>query len=214
MKQKLLEAICSFLTTEDKIIDIGCDHAYVPIYMAKKGATHILATDIHENALNVAKENIQKNHLENTIETLLSDGLDKVDTKNYDTLVLAGMGASTILSILDNKEKLEPIKKIIIQSNNDLEKLRQTMMKQNFTLKEEKILEEKGHYYAIMVYQKGLQKLSEEELLLGLYNPHNKNYYNFLKETYSTILKQSQNEEIKRKLKLVLNYLYKENGTI
>ena len=65
-----------------------------------------------------------------------------------------------------------------------------------------------------MVYQKGLQKLSEEELLLGLYNPHNKNYYNFLKETYSTILKQSQNEEIKRKLKLVLNYLYKENGTI
>ena len=60
MKQKRLEAICSFLTTEDKIIDIGCDHAYVPIYMAKKGATHILATDIHENALNVAKENIKK----------------------------------------------------------------------------------------------------------------------------------------------------------
>ena len=109
MKQKRLEAICSFLTTEDKIIDIGCDHAYVPIYMAKKGATHILATDIHENALNVAKENIQKNYLENTIETLLSDGLDKVDTKNYDTLVLAGMGASTILSILDNKEKLENV---------------------------------------------------------------------------------------------------------
>ena len=56
MKQKRLEAICSFLTTEDKIIDIGCDHAYVPIYMAKKGATHILATDIHEDH-NVAAEN-------------------------------------------------------------------------------------------------------------------------------------------------------------
>ena len=184
MKQKRLEAICSFLAIEDRFIDIGCDHAYVPIYMAKKGATHILATDIHENALNVAKENIKKNHLENTIETLLSDGLDNVDTKNYDTLVLAGMGANTILSILDNKEKIEPIRKIIIQANNDLEKLRQTMMSQKYLLKEEKILEEKGHYYVI------------------------------LKETYSAILKQSQNEEIKRKLKLVLNYLYKENGTI
>ena len=102
---KRLKSLAALVSPDDIVADIGCDHAYVPIYMAKKGATHILATDIHENALNVAKENIQKNHLENTIETLLSDGLDKVDTKNYDTLVLAGMGASTILSILDNKEK-------------------------------------------------------------------------------------------------------------
>ena len=89
MKQKRLEAICSFLSNEDKIIDIGCDHAYVPIYMAEKGAKHLLATDIHANALAVAKENISKNHFEDAIETCLSDGLDEIDTSNYDTLVIA-----------------------------------------------------------------------------------------------------------------------------
>ena len=54
-----LKSIANLVDSNDVVADIGCDHAYVPIYMAKKGATHILATDIHENALNVAKENIK-----------------------------------------------------------------------------------------------------------------------------------------------------------
>ena len=214
MKQKRLEAICSFLSNEDKIIDIGCDHAYVPIYMAEKGAKHLLATDIHANALAVAKENISKNHFEDAIETCLSDGLDEIDTSNYDTLVIAGMGANTILHILDNKSKLKPIKKLILQANNDLEHLRMTMMKQHFFLEDECILKDKGHYYTIMCYTKKDQTLTEEELLLGLYRKEYQEYYYFLKNKYTNILKQSQNEGIKRKLKLVLNYLYKENGTI
>ena len=129
--------ICSFLSIEDKVIDIGCDHAYVPIYMAKKGTQKLLATDIHLNALNVAKENIMKNHLEEVIQTSLSDGLDEVDTTGYDTIVIAGMGANTILNILDNKPKLVPIKKIILQANNDLEHLRFMMMKQHFYLEKQ-----------------------------------------------------------------------------
>lgn len=214
MKQKRLEAICSFLSIEDKVIDIGCDHAYVPIYMAKKGTQKLLATDIHPNALKVAKENIVKNHLEEVIQTSLSDGLDEVDTTGYDTIVIAGMGANTILNILDNKPKLVPIKKIILQANNDLEHLRFMMMKQHFYLEKECILKDKNHYYTVMCYKKGEQTLSEEELFLGLYDKHYKEYYLFLKKKYMDILKKSKNEDIKRKLKYVLNYLYKENGTI
>ena len=65
-----------------------------------------------------------------------------------------------------------------------------------------------------MCYTKKDQTLTEEELLLGLYRKEYQEYYYFLKNKYTNILRQSQNEDIKRKLKLVLNYLYKENGTI
>ena len=60
MKQKRLDAICAFLDPNDCIIDIGCDHAYVPIEMAKRGAKKILATDIHEKALEIAKKTFKE----------------------------------------------------------------------------------------------------------------------------------------------------------
>ena len=58
MKQKRLQAICAYLNVQDKIIDVGCDHAYVAIWMARLGTQQILATDIHEEALNMARKNM------------------------------------------------------------------------------------------------------------------------------------------------------------
>ena len=51
-----------------------------------------------------------------------------------------GLVAGTCLADMGND---------VICVDNDLEKLRQTMMSQKYLLKEEKILEEKGHYYVI-----------------------------------------------------------------
>ena len=106
MQSKIIKAILSLLDACDNIIDIGCDHAYVAILMAHKGSKKILATDIHKGALEIAKANIKKEGLENIIQTKLTDGLVSIDTKEYNTLVIAGMGTTTIISILSLKEKL------------------------------------------------------------------------------------------------------------
>ena len=55
---KRFKAIQDFLNVSDQFIDIGSDHAYVPILMAQRGSKKILATDIHAGALKIARKNI------------------------------------------------------------------------------------------------------------------------------------------------------------
>lgn len=190
MKSKRLSAILSFLSIQDSIIDIGCDHAYIPIEMARLGATKILAVDIHQKALEIAKKNIKKEGWENRIETCLSDGLKNVDPSSYDTLILAGMGTTTIKHILNDSKKLINIQKIIVQSNNDLKELRTFFQSMEYRLEEEKIVLEKNHYYFILKYVPGHQELTEIELEFGLASKEKKEYYKFLKEKYIKLCKK------------------------
>ncbi|MCI8394002.1 MAG: SAM-dependent methyltransferase [Bacilli bacterium] len=202
MKQKRLDAICAFLDPNDCIIDIGCDHAYVPIEMAKRGAKKILATDIHEKALEIAKKNIQREHLEKKITCLVADGLKKVDVNGYDTLVIAGMGTNTIKKILNNPKKLQAIQKVIIQSNNDLKELRQFLSSLRFQLIDEIVLLEKNHYYTIMKWKKGTSKLSKTEEELGIWRQENLEYYQVLEAKFLEIKQKIPLFHIKKRFQI------------
>ena len=87
-----------------KVIDIGCDHGLLDIYLYQnKISKKVIASDINENALNNAKENIKKNNLEKNIETRLGNGLDTLkENDNVDTIIISGMGAHTVIGILKN----------------------------------------------------------------------------------------------------------------
>ena len=210
MQSKRIKAILSLLDACDNIIDIGCDHAYVAILMAHKGSKKILATDIHKGALEIAKDNIKKEGLENIIQTKLTDGLVGIDTKEYNTLVIAGMGATTIISILSLKEKLKSIKKIIIQSNNDLDILRKYMVSINYKINKEIVVYEKGHYYTIIQYEKGKETLKPYEYLYGKYNKDNKEYYEYLSLKLDELLAKvpsDANEKLKREKEYLSHYL-------
>lgn len=186
-----LKAIAFFIDKDDFVVDIGCDHAYLDIYLAKnKLCKGIIASDINKNALNIANANIQKNDLQQKIKTILSDGLKKINTEQINTIVIAGMGTKTIKNILNDKEKLTFIKKMIISSNNDHYSLRKYMQKNGYKLVDEKIIYEKNHYYVISKYEKGKQKLRKKELLFGLYKKENKLYYQNLLRKNKSILKK------------------------
>ena len=195
MKKKRLQTILSFLSPEDRFIDIGTDHAYIPIEAAKLGITKILATDIHKYALESAQKNISKSHY-SFIETKLCDGLEGIDTWEYNTLVLAGMGTSTIKHIL-KKEKLETIQKIIVQSNHDIEDLRRFMNDLEYTLKKEIAVEEGGHFYLCMCYLKGSEVLTEEEFLFGKKEKNNVFYYQYLIKKYESMMESVPEEKQK-----------------
>ena len=57
---KRLKTICDFIPNNSNVIDVGADHAKVSIYLNKYKYCHVLATDISENCLTKAKENIKK----------------------------------------------------------------------------------------------------------------------------------------------------------
>lgn len=166
---KRLEVVASYIKDNSKIIDIGCDHGLLSIYLAKKyNNIKIIASDVNKNALNSAINNIKKENLEDKIETRLGNGLDIVNSDEIDTIVIAGMGANTIMGILKyNTDKLVNVKTIVIQSNTDLYFLRKNMTKLGYFIEDESLVEDSNIIYTIIKFSKGKKRYNYKELYLG-----------------------------------------------
>lgn len=165
-----LKLISEFVPLNSKIMDIGCDHGLLDIYLYQnKIVKKIIASDINFSALNNAIENIKANKLEKEIETRLSDGLENIHAEDeIDTLVIAGMGSNTIVNMLKKDiKKLDKIKTIIIQSNTKLEFLRSEIVKLNYYIADEAIVEDNKKIYIVIKFIKGRRKYTKKELYFG-----------------------------------------------
>lgn len=167
---KRLESISSLIPNNSKVIDIGCDHGLLDVYLyQQKKSIKIIASDINENALNNAKENIKKNNLEEFIETRLGNGLDTLrEEDDIDTIIISGMGAHTAVGILKNNiNKLKNIRTIVIQSNTKIEFLRKEITKMNYIIEDELLIEDNKKIYTIVKFAKGKKKYTRKELYFG-----------------------------------------------
>ena len=164
-----LKSIAEYIDDNTNMVDIGCDHGLLDIYLIhNKKNIKIIASDVNENALNNAKNNIKKYKLEDKIETVLSNGLDNIDATNIDTIVISGMGAHTIVGILyNNLKKLKNIKKIVIQSNNDIDFLRYKLTKIGYYINREQLIKEGKHIYTIIEFKKGYKYYTRKQLYFG-----------------------------------------------
>lgn len=163
-----LKRITDFIPSDSYILDVGCDHALLDIYLAlNRNNVKLIASDINENPLKIAKENIKKYNLEDEITLEKADGVSKINDE-VDTVVIAGMGSSTINNIINKDlEKLKNIKKIIISSHTSSFELRENMNKKGFKIIDEAVVFDKGKYYEIIVYSNGYEKLSKLDMKYG-----------------------------------------------
>ena len=198
---KRLEAISSLVPNNSKVIDIGCDHGLLDIYLYQsKISPKVIASDINENALNNAKENIKNNNLEKCIETRLGNGLETLTEKDdINTIIISGMGSHTAIGILKNNlNKLKKIDTIIIQSNTKIELLRKEVIKLNYIIEDELLVEDNKKVYTIIKFLKGKRKYSKKEL-----------YFGPILLEKNTELFQRYNKKELEKLKLLLNLMPK-----
>lgn len=164
-----LKCLAEFIDDNSNMVDIGCDHGLLDIYLIQnKKNIKVIASDVNENALNNAKNNIKKYKLDNKIKTVLSNGLDNIDTKEIDTIVIAGMGAHTAVGILyNNLSKLKKVKKLVIQSNNDLNFLRYKVTKIGYYIAKEELVKDAGIIYTVVEFRKGHRWYSKKQLYFG-----------------------------------------------
>ena len=197
---KRLETISNYVNDNSNIVDIGCDHGLLDIYLIQnKTNINIIASEINENSLNNAKNNIKKYKLNNKIKTILSDGLDNINTNNIDTIIIAGMGAHTIVGILHkNIKKIKNIKQLIIQSNNDIDFLRKKIIELGYYIKDEKLIKEKNQIYTIILFNKGHKFYTKKQIYFGPY---------LLKE--NSKLFQEKNINDLKKLKIIYSLIPK-----
>ncbi len=201
-----LQELSTFINPEDKMIDIGCDHALLDIYLCEEYKDiKIIASDIHEEALKNASNNVTKNKLNDRIELRLGDGLTVVNKDEIDTILISGMGFNTIKKILSNKEKMEGIKKIVVQSNTDVVKLRKFVIKLGYKIVKEKLVKDNDIIYTIIEFNKGEEKYTYDEIYFGPRILENKDelfyeYYSKKLLKYENLLLQIPKYELKSKL--------------
>ena len=193
-----LKAIVKFVEKKDKLVDVGCDHGLLSIYLIENElVSKVIASDINQNALNSAINNIQKRSLD--IETVLSDGIKDINMKGINTLVISGMGTSTILHILEDSNKLKNVKKLIIQSNNDHELLRSGLNNRGYYLEDEEYTFDKGKWYITCKFIKLDKTNTVEEVKYGYLS--NDSYNNYIIEHEREILKKIPWSSVRSKFK-------------
>lgn len=203
---KRLTTVASFVLKEEKanLIDVGCDHALLDIYLLQNNdKLKIVASDNKEAPLENAKKNITKYSFLNKIEICLKDGIKNID-ENIDTVVIAGMGAETIISILEEgHNELKNIKRLIISSNNKYGLIRKEINKMGYAINDEKIVYEDNKFYVVMEFVKKRQKYSKKELYFGPILLKNKDddfyrYYHFIKSELEEVLNKLPQNHLKR----------------
>lgn len=202
MFSKRLIEIASLIPSHSSVIDVGCDHGLLDIYLTINKSCKCTASDINENCLDKAKTNIKKFKLEKEIELKKSVGLKEIDYKPSYYIVIAGMGTNTILDILDNCHA----NNIVIQTNTELFDFRETIT-ENYIIMDEKVVCERGIYYVIMKLKRGIKKYNYSDYLIGpiIKNKNTgiyKEYKQYLLDKYIKIYESIPSLKLNKRLEI------------
>ena len=169
---KRLETIVDMVQNGRGLIDVGTDHGYLPVCLARRGYTGLLfASDINDAPLASARKTAREALVEDRIEFLLCDGLDGCPPEKIDTIVIAGMGGDLICRILDRAEWcLNEAYTLILQPMTKAEVLRYWLVNNGFSLQEERIVCDGGKLYQVILSRyTGNMSLNDAELFAGAY---------------------------------------------
>ena len=146
-----LLACANFVGRGSRVADIGCDHGYLSIHLLTQGiARSCIASDVNEGPLQSAQRNARKFGVANKIEFYLSDGVQNIP-QDFDDLVCAGMGADTMIHILESASWLKDKKyKLILQCQSKTPMMRRYLSENGWRIYEEAVLRDGRFLYTIM----------------------------------------------------------------
>lgn len=146
-----LQACCNFVHPGDRVADVGCDHGYLGIYLLKNGiATSVIAADLREGPLQSAVKNSEKFGVRDKMTFYLSDGVRNIP-REFDTLVCAGMGGDTMVSILSAAPWLQNKQyRLILQCQTKTAFLRKYLSENGWRIAKETIIRDGKFLYTVM----------------------------------------------------------------
>ena len=203
-----LKLVASFVPQDSRIADIGTDHGFVPICLAKEGRIKsALAMDVRTGPLERAEAHIKEAGISDIpISTRLSDGLKELKPQEADTVIIAGMGGELEIKILQEGRHLwSTIRRFILSPQSDLEKVRRFLSEEGFLIEKEAMLREEGKYYTVMSVVRGAM----------VYNRIIEyRYGKYLLEQKEPVLKEYLKKEEERVLAILASLSAKEEGEL
>ena len=185
--------IASLVPKCSTLCDIGTDHAYVAIYLAKKGiADKIIAADIKKGPLLQARKNIDAFNVGHIVETRLSNGFSEFEQEEAECAIIAGMGGETIAEILENEKGC---KYFVLQMQTAHKHLREYLCTHGYVIEKEAVCREGNKMYTALLAVRGNSpKLNDVQKEIGPYlientPPHFYDYVRYRLYEIDTILK-------------------------
>lgn len=190
---KRMQMVAGMVSKGNVTADIGCDHGFVSIYLIEQGiCPHVIAMDVNEGPLLRAKEHICERGLESYIDVRLSDGIDKLQNKEAESIIIAGMGGKLVMKILsDHMDKVRDLKEVILQPQSDLHLVRHFLEENGFQIVQEDMVEDAGKFYPCMK---------------AVFSREKKNAYTEAEQWYGPFLLQQKHP-------VLYDYLLKEKQT-
>ena len=160
---KRLQVCAGFVAPGERVADIGCDHGYLGIHLLTRGiASSVIAADVNEAPLQCAMRNAVKFGVREKMRFYLSDGVRNIP-RDFDTMVCAGMGADTMISILEAAPWLKSSSyRLVLQCQSKTPMLRRYLSDGGWRITEESTLRDGRFLYTVMevCYQPDYPRLS------------------------------------------------------
>lgn len=174
MDNRLLK-IAELVGSKVKIIDVGTDHGYLPVYLVEKAQVeYAIVSDVSKGSLAKAKDLISQKQLNHKIDSRLGSGF-KTITKNDDVslAIIAGMGGHLISKLIEEDKKFIFDTKIdlVLQPMQNTEALRGYLMSNGFEIVDEKLVAESNRIYQIIKAKVGVSAVEYDNIDLEYGHP-------------------------------------------
>ena len=173
----------SFVEKGASVADIGCDHAYLPIYLIKENiARSVIACDINEGPCETASENIRRQGLSRVISVRCTDGLSGTEDFAPENIVICGMGGDLIFRIISDSAYTKGKKPLLIlQPMTKVSELRSSLLSSGYNIEKEALVHDDRLYEVIVCRYDGVKReWGAVEYLTGKYHEKNELYISHL----------------------------------
>lgn len=145
-----------------RVIDVGCDHAYLCIALVQQGVKQAYASDLRPGPLAAAKAHIAQMGESGRIAAVLCPGLEAFSPEDADTIVICGMGGELIASILQDAPWTAKGKhRLILQPMTNGHRLRKWLAENGYTVEREGLAREGKRLYTLLQARGGTPPMGE-----------------------------------------------------
>lgn len=146
-----LIACCDFIRPGERVADIGTDHGYLGIFLLLSHiASSVIASDINQKPLDSALRNAYKYAVADRMSFHLSDGVKRIP-RDFDVMVCAGMGADTMIGILEAAPWLCSDRyRLILQCQSKRPALRKYLYQKGWCIQMETLAKDGKFFYPII----------------------------------------------------------------
>ncbi len=148
--QRLL-ACAEYVSGRGIACDVGTDHAYLAAYLVKSGKCGlVIASDVKDGPLLSARTTIEKYGVSDRVMLIKSNGLDDIAPDNVSDVIIAGMGAELICSIIERADWLKNGVNLILQPMTRAPFLRKWLCQNGYEIDSETAVKDSRFFYAII----------------------------------------------------------------